>query len=153
VRSCTAVITRPIPSSMIFSDLQLVDDNPSWSLVLGAYRALELEAAEARAAERKKAMAGVAEQPSEAADEESTPVPAEVENDRWMARLFDIEGVENEELSTIHGQLIAHGFLRFELSGRDGLVYQLTNLAKQAIVAPEDRAPVEHGGDSLPQAA
>ena len=140
---------------MIFPDLQLVDDNPSWSLVLGAYRALELEAAEARVAERKKAKAAAqdaSEADTETDDEVSEPAAA-VADDRWMPRQFDIDGVTNEELSGIHGQLIAYGFLNFELSNRDGLVYQLTNLGKRAVIAPEDRPSVDEDREPLPQAA
>jgi len=140
---------------MIFPDLQLVGDNPPWSLVLGAYRALELEAAEARAAERKKAKAAAqdAGEADAVTDDDASDPSAAIADDRWMPRLFHIDGVADEESSGIHGQLIANGFLNVELSGRDGLVYQLTNLGKRAVIAPEERAPIDEDRDSMPQVA
>ena len=40
---------------MLYSDVQLLEENPSWRLNLEAYQIKALEAAEARAAERKLA--------------------------------------------------------------------------------------------------
>lgn len=54
--------------------------------------------------------------------------------DRWITRLAEIPGVDTTKLSSIHGRLIAYGFLKFDLSDRDvGMRYQLTPLAVQAL--------------------
>ena len=131
---------------MIFSDVKLVDDNPSWLLVLQAYRALELEAAEARAVEREKAKAAqeIAESEDDgndaSSDDQAKKGLAAFADDRWTPRLCEIEGVDGEELSAIYGKLIAYELLKVKLLGRDGLVYQLTNLGKRAVISPAERA-------------
>ena len=38
----------------------------------------------------------------------------------------------DEELSSAHGLLIAWGFIKFKLIGREGIVYQLSSLGIQA---------------------
>ncbi len=58
-------------------------------------------------------------------------------NDGWSARLTEIEGVAREGLSAIHGKLIAFGYLKFELVGRDaGIRYQLSSDGLQALNGP-----------------
>ena len=107
--SCTGMITPPIPSSMIFSDLQLVDENLSWRLVLQSYRTLELESAEARATERKKAKATQQPDRMQQKVSDDTQVPSEtLAEDRWNPRLPEVDGVSQEELSSIHGFIIGN---------------------------------------------
>ena len=58
--------------------------------------------------------------------------------DGWIPRISQVPDVEAAKLSSVHGRLIAFGFLKFDLSDRDiGMRYQLTPLAKQAIGAGE----------------
>jgi hypothetical protein len=53
-----------------------------------------------------------------------------------VPRVQTAEEVPTADLSGIHGKLIAYGFLKFDLAGRDGGIrYQLTPLGKQAINA------------------
>lgn len=58
----------------------------------------------------------------------------------WASRVAAVEGVAAELLSPIHGKLIAFGFLKFEMgTGDEGVQYQLTPLARQALLPPESR--------------
>jgi hypothetical protein len=59
----------------------------------------------------------------------------------WSPRLTSAAGLPIEQLSVVHGRLIALGFLRFEIaSGAEGVQYQLTPLGRQAILPPEQRS-------------
>jgi hypothetical protein len=51
----------------------------------------------------------------------------------WIPRLTGLEGIESTELSKLHGTLIALGFLRFEISGKAGMQYQLTPLGRHTL--------------------
>ena len=52
----------------------------------------------------------------------------------WLERIDQLNGVEVDELTTLHGQLIASGLLKFEISGRSvGLKYQLSQQGKKAL--------------------
>ncbi len=54
--------------------------------------------------------------------------------DGWIPRVHDVPEIPTDELTGIHGKLIAFGFLKFDLAGRDGGIrYQLTPLGKQGI--------------------
>jgi hypothetical protein len=65
--------------------------------------------------------------------------------DGWIPRLPEIPEIPNDELSGIHGKLIAFGFLKFDLTGRDGGIrYQLTPLGKRGTDAS---TPSELDGD------
>ncbi|MBI1344848.1 hypothetical protein GC163_01015 [bacterium] len=56
------------------------------------------------------------------------------EFDGWVPRVAEVPTVETGKLSSVHGRLIAFGFLKFDLSNRDvGMRYQLTPLARQAL--------------------
>lgn len=120
---------------MLYSDVQLLKENPPWRLVLNAYQVKTLEAAEARAAERKKAKSATEEAADKMEGEDDDSVSST--DDPWLSRIDDVEGVTPEDLSAVHGNLIAHGFLKFRLSGRDGLVYQLTSLGRRADAGEE----------------
>jgi len=70
--------------------------------------------------------------------------------DGWVPRASDVPKVDPATLSSVHGRLIAFGFLKFELAGRDvGIRYQLTPLGRQAIGATageEASEPAEMAG-------
>jgi len=58
----------------------------------------------------------------------------------WSPRLADVAGLAAEEISAIHGKLIALGLLKFEIGSRaEGVHYQLTPLGRQALVPPAER--------------
>lgn len=58
----------------------------------------------------------------------------------WSQRIVAVEGLEADQLSAIHGKLIALGMLKFEIGSRaDGVQYQLTTLGRQALVPPGER--------------
>jgi hypothetical protein len=57
----------------------------------------------------------------------------EVTDEQWVPRVTGLEGVESAELSRLHGTLIALGFLKFELSGKAGMQYQLTPLGRHTL--------------------
>lgn len=57
------------------------------------------------------------------------------ECDGWIPRVTEVETIDPAVLPSIHGKLIAFGFLKFDLSGRDaGMRYQLTPQGKQALI-------------------
>ena len=97
-------------------ELEQLDENPEWLTVLETYDRL-IDAS-------KK---------------------ANPDSEGWIARLREFVDVESEDLSHIHGSLIAHGFLRFQIADRtSGMEYQLSQLGKKALV----REIVESGGES-----
>jgi hypothetical protein len=54
--------------------------------------------------------------------------------DGWVDRVFELSGVEDNQLSKFHGRLIALGLLEFELGGRgEGMRYQVSTLGRQAL--------------------
>jgi hypothetical protein len=58
----------------------------------------------------------------------------------WSPRIGEVEGLAAEQLSVVHGKLIALGMLKFEISSRaDGVQYQVTTLGRQALLPPESR--------------
>jgi len=57
-----------------------------------------------------------------------------VDFDGWVPRILSVNDIPDAELPGIHGKLIAYGFLKFDLAGRDaGIRYQLTPLGKQGL--------------------
>lgn len=60
---------------------------------------------------------------------------ATLENfDGWLERINQLEGFDKVQLVQLHGQLIAMGFLKFEISGSSkGLRYQLSTSGKNAL--------------------
>ena len=57
------------------------------------------------------------------------------EFDGWIPRVTEVASIDSTKLQAIHGKLIAFGFLKFDLAGRDaGMRYQLTAQGKQALL-------------------
>ena len=82
-----------------------IEIQPAWRLVLSAYR-------DVFDAERKQLG----------------------EHEGWLTRLNEIDGVADEDLSAVHGSLIALGFLKFRLAGRtSGMQYQLSSFAARML--------------------
>lgn len=83
-------------------DRQLLENNPFWKQVLEAYLQLALE-------------------PVHANPEEKGMV-------RWVDRIQTLDGLEAEELSLIHGRLIALGWLNFQFeAGQTSLTYRVSS--------------------------
>jgi hypothetical protein len=81
-------------------ELEMLRRHPQWESVLNVYKQVE--------------------------DDSRLKNP---EFDGWMPRVHDVPEVASTELPGIHGKLIAFGFLKFDLAGRDGGIrYQLTQL-------------------------
>lgn len=58
----------------------------------------------------------------------------------WVPRIREVAGVPGDQLSAIHGKLIALGLLKFEIASRaDGVHYQVTPLGRQALLPRESR--------------
>jgi hypothetical protein len=58
----------------------------------------------------------------------------------WSPRITHVDGTPDNQLSLIHGKLIALGMLKFEISSRaDGVQYQLTPIGRQALLPPGSR--------------
>jgi len=51
----------------------------------------------------------------------------------WLPRVSQIEGIEPAHLSRLHGRLIALGLLEFEVSGKAGMQYQLSQFGRDAL--------------------
>jgi len=145
----------------------ILEAHPGLLLVLAKYRTFDLALADQRAKERKQAKkdqepgegvpaAAGGEEQSVDADEnkprqsgfrKKLPKEPDVE---LLERVEKVDGVPDEELSSLHGLLIAWGFLRFEIVSRKLVGYQLTNLGKQAA---EGRIPTEDSSDVANEAA
>ena len=112
-RACEAVAAGkgleggPIPTSMVDDfELEQLRRNPEWRVALAVYHDLQVQA------------------------REQSP-----EFDGWIPRVAEVETIDSAVLPSIHGKLIAFGFLKFDLSGRDaGMRYQLTPQGKQALL-------------------
>ena len=82
-------------------------------------------------AAREAAAKAAARAAAKAAGDED---PQEPGFDGWLERLNTLDDFSSEELTQLHGQLIALGFLKFEISGRSvGLRYQISPRGKQAM--------------------
>ncbi len=62
----------------------------------------------------------------------------------WASRLRRLDGIEPEQLSSLHGKLIALGLLSFEVSGKSGVQYQLSPLGYRTL---GHRAPARRSVD------
>ena len=57
------------------------------------------------------------------------------QGESWLARQVNVPGIEPDRLSAIHGKLIAFGFLKFDVGGRDvGVQYQVTHQGRRALL-------------------
>ena len=92
-------------------DSDLLEAHPDWWHVLCAY--------------------GETLEPTSAADVELSELFAK----GFRPRLRVVEGVPSENMTRIHGKLIAHGLLQVEIASRTGgMLYQVTSLGRQACV-------------------
>lgn len=87
-------------------DLDVLRRNPHWLATLSAYWGRQLELQQQAASDAQG----------------------------WVTRLTAVADVPEEQLSGIHGRLIAFGYLKFELTVKDAsLRYQLTPLGRMAV--------------------
>jgi hypothetical protein len=117
--------------------LDWLTEQPAATLILAAYADLE-----AQLPKRSPRRADAAEIPVVPTGENEPPAESEAaandeENaEAWIPRISTVEGVESTVLSQLHGGLIARGYLKYELFGRQiGMRYRLT---------PEGRRAAEH---------
>ena len=116
--------------NMIDADLALALDNPRWVLVLRAYQQAFETLAESQSAGAHEA----AEDETAGDEADAEDAPKHRRTTRWMSRIAAIEGLAKDELSKIHGRLIAYGFLKCDLAERTAeVVYQLTLAGKQVL--------------------
>lgn len=89
-------------------DQQLLLENPAWQQVLGMY--------------------------AQYTDESEQPRPEGESGPRWHARIASLEELTPDQLAEIHGQLIAFGWLRFQLEGRqEGLLYRISPEGREVL--------------------
>jgi hypothetical protein len=121
---------------MIDLEIQLVRQNPACLLVLQAYQAaFDRLREEASAADSMSASISDSDRSGPETDDEASE-PASRRGHAWITRLPGVIGVDDEELSWVHGQLIAYGLLKCDLRDRSaGVVYQLTPEARQVLEA------------------
>lgn len=155
-RQLNAPVSGDDRRGMIDFEMELVHENPSWIAVLKAYQAAqaELAAQQAEAAEQSaktaKLMACGAVATGETSEEDSNAASPEDDDSessegeemkssgkrapRWVERITKLPEIEREELSRIHGRLIAYDLLKCDLAGRSsGMVYQLTSGGKEIL--------------------
>ena len=94
----------------------------------------------------------------EAYHQQELPVSDDSEQTGWLPRLPVIDGVHADELSPIHGRLIALGFLNFRVASRAaGLQYRVSSLGRHALqchAQPDaDDQPSDARGDDRGVAA
>lgn len=88
-------------------DLKLLIEQPVWQQVLEIYTELIVQAGQQRSEEDQ--------------------------GTRWAQRIAELDEIDGAELSSIHGQLIAFGWLTFQLEDRNaGLMYRITTAGKKA---------------------
>jgi hypothetical protein len=63
------------------------------------------------------------------------------EHSGWLERIDQMPDMEDCDLTSAHGKLIAEGLLKFEVTGRcQGLQYQLSPLARHLLASRQDSA-------------
>ncbi len=72
-------------------------------------------------------------------------VPESPEALGFVPRLSKVEGVDPEQLSSLHGKLIALGLLTFEVSGKSGMQYQVSPLGRRTLDRGIDDRSVDDG--------
>ena len=116
---------------MIDIDAELLDLDAGWREVLEAYQEVE-ETGGAEPDEPTTDDQGMA---SDDGPDRGDGEPAiglaelidDVESKEWLPRVVSLEGFDGERLSSLHGRLIALGWLGFDVGDRvTGIRYQLT---------------------------
>ena len=101
---------------MLDCESHLLEDYPNWGLLLEAYALLQ------------------AEEPMTIAEPEPEGDQPANSGTRWFPRVCALNGIEPEQLSPIHGRLIALGWLRFQLEdAQSGVQYRLSPEGRKAL--------------------
>lgn len=104
-------------------DRQLLENNPYWKQVLEAYLQL--------------------------ASEPVTTNPEEKGMVRWADRIQTLDGLDPDELSLIHGRLIALGWLNFQFeAGQASLTYRVSSDGRAILKRLDGTASGPLSGDS-----
>ena len=97
-------------------DRELLTNHPAWQQVLQMYLDLTTE-------------------PVERPEEQTGP--------RWAERIPSLEDFDPSELSAIHGQLIAWGWLKFQFEAEQtGLMYRVTSEGRMLLNRIQGKGPV-----------
>ena len=113
---------------MIDIDAELLDLDAGWREVLETYRPADEPLAEEPAADPEE---NDSDQPSSIGLAE---LPAEEERDDWLPRVRSLDGFDDQRLSSLHGRLIALGWLGFEVGDRNtGMRYRLTREGQRVL--------------------
>lgn len=107
-----------------------LEHREDWVRLLGAYAQAEEAACQAETAAPKVTT------PPAVSAAIGSDAEAEESSTGWVVRIASIEGVEAARMSTLHGRVIALGYLKFKLIDRQvGLRYRLTPSGKQLVQA------------------
>ena len=149
---------------MIDIDAELLDLDAGWREVLEAYRLVEVtESGDAGGTGVPCDMNPEeleAESDVEAASDgplvelSLAELPEEDERDDWLPRIASLDGFDGERLSSLHGRLIAMGWLGFEVGDRmTGMRYRITREGQRVLESAviqvdtgagvDDREPAE----------
>ena len=108
--------------------------------VLAAYVAAE-EAAKAESSDEQPAEAD--DHPASAIDpatEDCESPGPKIRRQTWVRRLRDVDGIPGDRMAPIHGRLIAHGLLQFQLQGQnEGVLYRVTSAGRKSLSAAVDK--------------
>jgi len=77
-------------------------------------------------------------------------LPEEDERDDWLPRITSLDGFDGERLSSLHGRLIAMGWLGFEVGDRmTGMRYRITRDGQRVLdgMVPIPTLKVAAGSD------
>jgi hypothetical protein len=111
---------------MSMQDALLSSRRPESRLLLAAYLAIETDLKAQAAAARREAATTPAEivEPIPESDGDESFEEAAI---GWVPRLRQVAGIAPEQLGPLHGQLIALGLLKFQLTGRtSGILYRVS---------------------------
>ena len=116
---------------MIDIDAELLDLDAGWREVLEAYQWAGETGAGGSGGPPSDDPGTSSEDDVERADPAMmvglAELPEEDERDDWMPRIASLDGFDGERLSSLHGRLIAMGWLGFEVGDRmTGMRYRIT---------------------------
>lgn len=87
------------------------------------------------------------------ADRSRAAKAASEEHDGWLDRIVAADGLESDQLTGIHGELIALGMLKFELTNRQtGLRYRVSTRG-MSMLERHAQSEDETAGPSVPVSA
>ena len=123
---------------MIDIDAELLDLDAGWREVLEAYQWAGETGAGGSGGPPSDDPGTSSEDDVERADPAMmvglAELPEEDERDDWLPRLGSLDGFDDERLSSLHGRLIALGWLGFEVGDRTtGMRYRITREGQRVL--------------------